>query len=164
MTRWVLLMLALAAAGCKKPRPPPVEDAPLPVDHLAHDEVPGGVEKAFALQLPRDSHIFGRLSNTVLVRSALEPEAVSNYVRARVKSGKATIGATATTFENVIVPAEPTRQLTIEIRRANGPGMRTSLTIRDSTPSPPVEIPPDEAWRKAGLTPDGKLLDPKKVE
>lgn len=158
-------MLALAAAGCKKPRPPPPEEhAPLPVDHLAHDEVPGGPEKVFALQLPRDSHIFGRITNTVMVRSALEPEAVANYIRARVKAGKATIGATTTTFENVIVPSEPTRQLTIEIRRTNGPGMRTSMTIRDSTPSPPVEIPPDEAWRRAGLSSDGKLLDPKKVE
>ena len=38
------------------------------------------------------------------------------------------------------------------------------MLVRDDTPAVPAEMPTDEAWRRAGQTPDGKLLDPKKIE
>jgi len=163
MTRWPLVFL-LGAVGCKKPVPVETHTEPLPVDHLARDEVVTGLEKAFALPLPRESHVIVRYANEVQVRSSLEPELVSNFVRAHVKAGKAIVGSTMTTFDHVVVPAEPTRELTIEIRRSNIPGGRTTMLVRDDTPGTPAAIPTDEAWRRAGRTTDGKLLDPKKVE
>ena len=105
-----------------------------------------------------------KIANEIHVQSSLEPELVSNFVRAHVKSGKAIVGSTMTTFDHVVVPAEPNRELTIEIRRANLPGGRTAMLVRDDTPGVPATIPTEEAWRRAGRTTDGKLLDPKKVE
>lgn len=165
MTRRALsLALVLATAACKKPPPETKPQEPPPVDHLAPNEVPAGHEHAFALELPRDSKVMARFGNVVEVKSSLEPELVSNFVRARVKAGKAIVGSTMTTFDHVVVPEEPTRELTIDVRRGAIPGGRTLMTIRDSTPGAPAEIPTTEAWRRAGMTPDGKQIDPKKVE
>ncbi len=163
MTRWAILCL-VGVAGCKKPATIDEHAQPAPVDHLAPEEVVAGTEKAYALPLPRDSQIMVRVANEIHIQSSLEPELVSNFVRAHVKAGKAIVGSTMTTFEHVVVPEEPTRVLTIEIRRTNLPGGRTTMLIRDDTPAVPAAMPTDEAWRRAGRTTDGTLLDPKKVE
>jgi hypothetical protein len=77
------------------------------------------------------------------------------------------VGATTTTFEDVIVPAEPKRHITVEIRpgRANT-DVRSEMVVKDVTPPPPPDPNESEAElrRKAGLTPDGKLLDPNHMQ
>jgi hypothetical protein len=160
------------ATGCRKPPPPrEMEDAapPPPKDHLAEGEVPEGSEKAFALPLPRAARVSVRFRDSVHVQSAtLGPEQMANFVRARVKSGKVMIGTTMTTFEDVVVPAEPKRHITVEVRR--GPpmsGARSVMVVTDVTPPPPPDPNESEADRrkKSGLSPDGtKLIDPNHMQ
>jgi hypothetical protein len=159
---------AAAGMGCKsKPPPePPAPAPPAPADHLATNEVIEGKDKAFALPLPFYSRVTGRFTTSVTVRSALKPEELANFVRARVKDGNVVAGGASTTFENVIVPAEPTRKLTIEVRRTPLTGdARSEMTIRDVTP-PPLDpnLTEEERWKSVGMTPDGKLLDPKHMQ
>lgn len=106
-----------------------------------------------------------RFPQSVHVTSTLKPEALSNFVRARVKSGRVLVGATTTTFEDVVVPREPKRHITIEIRPGQGDD-RSIMVVRDVTPPPPADPNETDADRmkKAGLTPEGKPLDPKHME
>ena len=168
-SRWALaVFIAMAVPACKKkPRQMEQQEVPAPRppdDHLAPGEIEEGTEKAFALTLPRSSHVVGRYQSSVVVRSALSPELVANFVAARVKSGKRVVGTSTTVFDHVAVPSEPGRKLTIEIRLLGHFEDRTSILVQDVTPGVPAEIPADEAWRRAGRTPEGKIIDPSKVE
>lgn len=164
----VAALTVVGSAACRKPPPDRRDEAPPPPpDHLAPGEVPEGGDKAFALPLPRASRVFMKFPETVHVRSSLPPEQLSNFVRARVKSGRVLVGATMTTFEDVVVPAEPKRHLTVEIRPARTfSDARSEMVVKDVTPPPPPDENESEAdrRRKAGLTPDGKLLDPNHMQ
>jgi len=160
--------LAAAVPGCKSKGAPSDADASAsgPADRLAQGEIPEGRERAFSLPLPLRSKVKIRFKDNVLVESSHTPEELSNFVRARVKSGRVLIGATTTTFEDVVVPSEPTRHLKIEIRQLTTmDGNRSEMVVKDVTPPPsnPNETDADR-WRKVGVTPDGKLLDPKHLQ
>jgi hypothetical protein len=160
-----LATLAAFAGACKR-EPPPPPAPPAPVDQLAPGEVVEGKDKAFALPLPRHTKVTGRFDTSVTVRSPLKPEDLANFVRARVKDGNVVAGGAATTFEDVVVPAEPQRRLTIEVRKTPLTGdARSEMTVRDTTP-PPVEpgLTDEQRWQKAGLDPNGNVLDPKNTE
>ncbi|MFO0742117.1 MAG: hypothetical protein U0270_39965 [Labilithrix sp.] len=158
--------LLVCSAGCKKPPPPApnvVETAPAP-DRLGRGEIPEGRDKAFALILPLSSHVQYRLKDAVEVESQLPPEQLSNFVRARVKTTKIAAGADGTTFEDAVVPAEPKRVLSIDIRPLRNGPMKSTMMVRDVTPRPAEPKASDEeAWRRAGRGTDGKPLDPKNM-
>ena len=165
--RLMLVVPALHGAGCRKdttqnvdpPGASPAVAAPVPVDHLVPGELIEGKARAFALVLPRDVTIDNSFRDEVLAHGDATPEAVANYVRARVREGTITVGAMGTTFEHVRVPAEPTRELRIKV--SAGRGSRSAIEIRDITP-PVVHDPGNETdrWKQTGLLPNGKLLDP----
>lgn len=163
----LVAVAVLSAAACKKPETVAGDAAPPPADHLAKDEVPEGPDKAFALRLPMASTVAMRFRESVHVNSSLSPEQLSNFVRARVREGTVATGTTMTSFENVIVPTEPQRHITVQIRPARlHSGSRSEMLVKDVTPPPPPDPNASEAElrRKAGLTPDGKLLDPKHMQ
>jgi hypothetical protein len=156
--------VALAtAAGCKRKETNP---EPLPTDSLAKGEAVEGPDKAYALPLPRLSKITWRGENAITVLSNLTHEDLVNFVRARVQSGDVTSGSGATQLRNVHVPSEPKRILTIEIRPAPPmSGGRSQMTVSDTTPPPEdPKMTDEERWRKAGFTPQGKVLDPTKLQ
>lgn len=166
-SRALVLLLAAVAAACKRPAPTEPADAapPPPPDHLATGEVVAGTEMAFGLTLPRASRVVGRYTGSVVARSPLSPELVSNFVRARVKGGRCIVGATSTVFDHVVLPSAPERQLNIDIRLSRTMNEITLVTIDDvTTPPPATSITPDEGWRRAGRTPDGKLIAPSRLE
>ena len=95
-----------------------------------------------------------------------EAEQVANFVRARVKQGKTTVGATSTTFDDVIVNAEPSRHLNITvIKGSRFSTTKSTLTVADVTPPPPPDpnTTEEERWKKAGYKPNGQL-DPKHMQ
>lgn len=162
---------ALALVGCRAKEEsaldagPPVASA-LPVDRLAPGELPEGKERALGLVLPEGLRIARAFDGVVFATSStLKPEAVSNYFRARVTEGNVLVGAEATNFVGVKAKSDLARTLAIEIKPGQ-PGVVTcEVLLRDVTP-PPLEpnLTEDERRRKAGLTPDGKLLDPQHLE
>ncbi len=170
MRAFLAILLAgalLGLVGCRKPPPAKADAGSPPSDHLAPNEIAEGHERAYSLTLPKASRVSIRFPGTIHVTSSLMPEELSNFIRARVKSGKMVVGATMTTFEDVIVPAEPTRHLTIEIRPgAPMSGSKSEMVVKDVTPPPPPDPNESQAERrrKAGLTPDGKLLDPQHMQ
>jgi hypothetical protein len=164
----VFLGVLAAASGCKKPPPQetttPTTTAP-PLDHLAPNELSEGKEKAFELLLPKQVKVAMRSFNLVVVEGEVTPEALANYIRTHVKDGKATVGASMTLFEDVRVRGDATaRPLTIRVERAMAGSKLTRMTVRDATPPPEPTGDVPTKLRGVGLSPDGKLVDPKHLE
>jgi hypothetical protein len=161
----VLLTVGLAAcSSCKRKEEPPTEIKP--PDHLAPTEVVEGKERAFGLPLPRDARVAARFAKTVHVQTPLSPEDLVNFVRARVKDGKVTPGTSGTQLFDVTPIGDPQKRLTIDVRLyRGGDGQHSEMIVRDTT-APPIEpgLTDEQRWQKAGLTPSGQILDPKKLQ
>jgi hypothetical protein len=163
-----VLSLALAASACasckRKPEDTKTEEAP--PDRLAPGELVEGSEKAFGLPLPRVSRISARFQTSVDITSTATPEQLANFVRARVKDGKVTQGTSSTRLDDVVPRDDKNKRLSIEVRPLRtGNGTRSEMVVRDTTPPPgDPSLNEEQRWKKAGMTPDGKLLDPKRVE
>jgi hypothetical protein len=169
---WLLLAVGLCVAGCsKKPSPAPAAvsgptSAPsaLPLDHLAPGELAASQVEVYGFRVPRGMTVESRLPDRAYVRGRVSPEALANYVREQVVVSHVEIGAARTVFPLARIKAGPQDRLfTLEVVPD---GSETRLVLKDVTPPPPP--PPGltdaERWRAAGLTPDGRPLDPKKLE
>ena len=157
----------LAVVACSSKPQTGGQDAgppPGPPDHLARGEIAEGQDKAFALRLPQRSKVSARFPKDVHVISSHTPEELANYVRAHVAEGKVAAGTAVTEFRDVVVPSEPTRRLTIEVRNGAVAHARSMMIIRDTTPAP-VEpgLSDQDRYKKAGLAPNGRVLDPKRL-
>ncbi|MFO0571647.1 MAG: hypothetical protein U0263_38825 [Polyangiaceae bacterium] len=89
-------------------------------------------------------------------------EALATTARARA-GGTRRNRAARTVFPAVHIKAgKPDRVHRFEVLK-DGPGAK--LVVKDITP-PPITpgLSDEERWKKAGLTPQGKPLDPKKLE
>jgi hypothetical protein len=161
------MIAAVAGTACHKKSPvvdsaPPVATASAqPLDHLAPDELVEGKEKAFALTLPLALHVEKAFMGAVWAGGEANMDKVANYIRSHVRGGTVTRGASGTVFDGVYVPAEPQRILHILVTRPPA-GETCRIEVRDLTPAPPQPVPTTQAERyhAAGLTPDGKFLDP----
>jgi hypothetical protein len=136
----------------------------LPLDHLASDELAPGKAEVYGFAVPREMEVESRLDDRAYVSGRVSPEALANYVRRRVTVSHVEIGAARTVFPMARIHGGPAdRVFTLEVL-PDGP--KTRLVIKDVTPPPPP--PPGlsdaERWRAAGLGPDGRPLDLKKLE
>jgi len=166
---WLLLGLCgLLGVGCqgKRPAPPAPAAASVapPLDHLAPDELAPGKAEVYGFAVPRGMRVESRLRDRAVVSGRVSPEALANYVREQVVVSHVEIGAARTVFPMARIKAGPAdRVFTLEVL-PDGP--RTRLVIKDVTPPPPPPpgLTDEERWRAAGLTPDGRPLDPQKLE
>jgi hypothetical protein len=158
-------------AACSKeqsaPRAASSADAPAatrPLDHLAPDELAPGKAEVYGFAVPLGMEVESRIADRAYVSGRVSPEALANYVREQLIVSHVEIGAARTVFPMARIKGGPAdRVFTFEVL-PDGP--RTRLVIKDVTPPPPP--PPGltdaERWRAAGLTPDGRPLDPKSLE
>ncbi len=161
----VLLAAAAALPSCNRSD---VGGAPAPSgsahDRLAVGELSDGPFHAFELRLPTGVVIREAFAAVVYARGTVDPMKLANYLRAQVTGGTVSVGAAATVFEQVTVPANPKRLLRIRVE-PTAQGHEALLEVRDITPPPQDPgASPAERWRRAGMTPDGKLLDPSHLE
>jgi hypothetical protein len=165
------LGLAAATAGCKRKtddesRKAPVTAPSAPTDRLAPDEAPEGTEVLHGLRLPLRSRVADKVGNITVVRSALPLEQLATYVRARVDGGTVTAGAASTAFRNVVVKGgDAATQLEIKVQPTLDPDWRSEMHVHVVPKSDvPPEASEEERWRRAGVGPDGKLIDRLKRE
>jgi len=167
----IVVLSLLALLACKRTPPPEETTAPPPSpsasihpnDRLAPDELLEGTEKAFGLVLPRSTRIDAAFADTVNATVDAKIGPVVSYFRARVREGTFMKGQFTATFEHVKVPGRPGRELRIRLNEIGGVG--TKVELFDSTPPPLPDLPDEQArWKAVGLTPDGKILDPKHLE
>lgn len=165
-----LALLALLALGCDGDgevvgpgSAPPGASAKKPIDRLAPGELAPGRTEAFGLLLPKDLTVDARFHDQVHASGPVTPEALANYVRTRVEVAHVEIGAARTVFPRArIKGGAATKLYRVEVVPS---GPRTRLVIRDITPPPTVQgISEEERWRRAGMTPGGELIDPKRQQ
>ena len=159
-------MVALlgAAASCRDSKPteqqttaPAAADASavLP-DSTDGNELAEGKEEAFGLRLPRGVYIAARMDDAVYARGKLGFEASANYVRQRVVAKRVDTGPAKTVFVDAAIKAKPDRLVQVEVlMRSRG----VEIIVRDKTRKPADKgLTQKERWKRAGLTPDGKVL------
>ena len=168
--RVIALLIATGALGaCHRDQDdvtptPTATPSVAPVDHLAPGELLEGKESAFGVVLPREMSIARQFVDVAYAEGAPNEDAVSKYFSTRLQGGKVTTAEGTATFDGVHVASAPDVPLRIDVAVANdGPlaGRGTKVTIRNLTAPKQPDLPSEEdRWKAAGLTPDGKLLDP----
>ncbi len=168
---WLLAIAACGgAAGCRRSdatepapapsEPPAVAAAPAPapaLDRLAPDELVEGDQKAFGVVLPRDLHVDGAFHDSVLASGKVGVHPLVTYFRARIKDGSVHEGEETATFDHCHIPGNSSSEYTLHVWRI---GAYCRIDLRDVTQKAPADVPDSVRWRQAGLTPQGKLLDP----
>jgi len=149
----------LDPAGLARAKPA----ASKPIDRLAPDELAAGNAEVFGFAVPREMQVEHRYKEATHLVGPVKPDALANYVRERVIVSHVEIGAGRTIFPDArIKDGAPDRVYELDV--IPEPGI-TRLIIRDTT-RPKVEpgLTDAERWRQAGLTPEGRPLDPKAFE
>jgi hypothetical protein len=133
------------------------------MDRLAPGELAPGTTEVWGFVAPKEMRLDREFPSQAFLVGPVSAEALANYVRGRVDAERVEIGAARTVFPAARIKAgKPDRTYRFEVLKD---GLGSRLVIRDITP-PPIEpgLSDEERWKKAGLTPEGKPLDPKKVE
>jgi hypothetical protein len=167
-TRELALSALLLCAACHpKPAPAPASSAEVasatPVDRLTPEELNAGSSSIWGFSVPQEMHIEHHYREAAYMIGPVKPDALSNYVRDRVLVSHVEIGAGRTIFPNAhIKGGAPDGVYEFDVIPEPG---ATRLVIHDLTP-PKVQpgLTDEERWRQAGLTPQGRPLDPKKFE
>jgi hypothetical protein len=134
-----------------------------PVDRLAPDELSAGNAEVWGFAVPREMQVEHRYKEVTHLIGPVKPDALANYVRERVVVSHVEIGAARTIFPDARIKAGKADRV-YELEVIPEPGI-TRLVIRDTTP-PKIQpgLTDAERWRQAGLTPEGRPLDPKAFE
>lgn len=162
--------VALAlVAGCKREEAPPPQvesnGAPRPKtpDRVAPGALLEGEKVVFGWRAPRDMKLIARFPDAAHFEGRVKLAHLEDYVRQRVVMRHVEVTPTHSIFPNVrIRGGDPKRIYRFEIAPQRD---SVELVIRDITPPPPTEgLSEEERWRRAGLTPEGKLLAPNDLE
>lgn len=160
------LSLGLVLVSCHRPHQDagPAPSASVARDRLAPGELVDGPLHAFELRLPVGMEIREAFSSVVYAWGPVDPMQLANYLRGQVKGGSISVGAAATVFDQVTAPGNAKRILRLRVE-TTGQGRSARLEVRDVTPPPPVPAVDDaERWKRVGMTPDGKLIDPSHLQ
>lgn len=166
----MILFALVGLAGCRgrarSDAPPTAPSTTVPADRLAPGEAAPGQLKVHDLVLPRGSTIDRRFGNTTYVHVPHSPEVTANYVRSQSESADGVVGPSKTVFAVVHVKgADHGHHLRVEITNAWAEDAQMIIDLVDDTrPTLPKGLSNEELMKKAGLAPDGKVLDPKHVE
>lgn len=165
-----LLAVALAAPACRRDgggASPAASASAAPsaraLDAVAPGELPEGKERFFGFPLPRDFTVDAAFDTFVVATGTAPPDSVLAYARKRVDSGNVELSAARMELRWAHVTGEePWRRVLVSVEQlASG---RTRLRIDNLTlhPPDPPGMTDEERWRRAGRTPDGKVIDPHK--
>jgi hypothetical protein len=171
--RWLVagLALTLANGSCRSKSDAdsaPSSAAPAasvsarPLDRLAPGELAAGSASAFGFPIPEQMNVDRMFPDAVHASGNVSANALVQYVQERVIVANVEVAGARTIFPNARIRgggSDHTYRLEVV---SSGPN--TLLVIRDVTPAPAVEgLSQAERWRRAGMTPDGKPLNPKQL-
>jgi hypothetical protein len=135
---------------------PPASASTAQPDTTLPGEIAEGAEQAFGLPLPRDMQVTARLKDAVYANGKLPFEPLANYVRDRVLAERVDTGPNKTVFVNAAVKSSPTKLVDVEVVSRHG---SVQMVVRDRhRPPPEPGLSEEERWKRAGLTPKGKVI------
>jgi len=170
----MLVLLGMLAAACEEDAPVvpadygpvssrPARSAPSP-DRLAPGELPEGKGQMYGLLLPRGVRVKARFAKEAHAAGKVPMGALAAYLRKRVEVQHVELAKGRMIFPDARVRSGP-QDKRFRIELSTGRGGITKVVMRDLTRPPAVRgISEKERWRRAGLTPDGKIIDMKALE
>lgn len=140
--------------------------ASFPADRLAPTEMAPGLVSAFDLKLPRGSILTRSLGDTIYAQIPLSLENVTKFIREQADSPEILFEATKTIFPQLkVYNMDPKFFLKVEISTPNTSLAESQILVRRIEQRVlPTQVSKPEAMRNVGLTPDGKLLDPTRLD
>jgi hypothetical protein len=137
----------------------------VPVDRLAERELEPGNEAIYGLSLPDGMRVIARFADSMHAAGDLSPEDVTQYVRDRVVVSRVELEAGGTVFPNARIKGSDSAHVyRIEVSGGTD-SRRTTLAVEDVTAPKAVQgIDDAERLRRVGLEPNGRLLNPEKLE
>lgn len=167
----ITIALGLVTWACNEeeaplaPPPAPIAAPPQATtpDRLPPGELMEGTEEAFGLPLPKKMRIDAAFRDSVHAIGSVDPGVLSNYVRQRVLVSHVEMADKRFVFPAVrIRGGDKDKIYRIEVQDR---GHQSKLVVRDITPAPKVEgLTEAERWERAGMTPNGRLIDPNTLE
>ncbi len=136
----------------------PVATAP-PLDHLAQGELVEGTEQAFGLTLPSGVHVESSDLGDVRAVGLVTLHSFVKYLRTHVQESNLDEGDQYADLHKVKLHGKPGELYEMHLSPAGFRG--TMLLVQDVTSKAMPDLPNEaERWKAAGLTPNGKILDP----
>ncbi|MCS6898374.1 MAG: hypothetical protein RMJ98_01135 [Myxococcales bacterium] len=136
-------------------------EPPLPPDHTLPGELAEGEVKVSGILMPRGFLVHRVFEHQTHVRGMATPEQTANYLRRRLEVGSVDVGPSRTIFSGARVKGKEGPPLRVEVNSLGGVTEVVVIELR-TVPIDP-SLSEEERWRKAGLRPEGGLLDPHKV-
>lgn len=166
-----LLLFALLPLSCRQEEVPVVDlsepassTAPSAAspDRLPPGRLLEGTEQAFGLHIPKEMSLQAHFSDSAQAVGRVSADDLLEYIQHRILARHVEMAPGKWIFPQAHIKGGDQRLLRIEIDQR---GPDTRLYLRDITPPPPVEgLSEAERWRRAGLTPEGRLIDPQNLE
>jgi hypothetical protein len=144
---------------------PSASAKPKTPDRLLPGELAEGDGDLFGLRLPKEMRLEARFPTSAHATGLVEANKLVDYVKRRILVRHVELAGSRTVFDKARIKGTHQKQLfRIEIIPK---GRRSKLAIELLNPAkPPAEkgLSEAERWRRVGLTPDGKQLNPKQLE
>lgn len=164
-----LVLSGIAGVACRseesRPTPTATDGAPQAKtpDRVAPGTLLEGEVVAFGFRAPKDMRLVARFHDAAHFEGRVKLADLEDYVRARVVARHVEVTPTRSVFPGArIRGGDPKRVYRFELV-PKPPDLQ--LVVRDITPPPPTEgLSEEERWKRAGLTPEGKLLAPNELE
>lgn len=155
--------------GCdSRPAPAPSTSrsgTPKTPDRLAPGELAEGKSTLFGLKLPVGMKIEARFEHSAHASGIVSEAKLANYVRQRVDVARVELAQSGTIFPQASIRGgDPGRRYQIEI---SSKGRATKLSVHWLNPAkpPPVTgLSEEQRWKRAGISPDGKLIGQQELE
>jgi hypothetical protein len=166
-----LFLTLHCSLGCnkeeEKAKPAPVDPRGAPTaatpDRLPPGELLEGEARAFGLPLPRQMKLESITKRTAHARGEVSAQLLSDYLRQRVLVHHVEMAERTLVFPKVQLRGDP--EHTVLRLEVIDEGVTTHLIVRNLMGPPLVEgLSDEEHWKRAGMTPDGKLIDPQKLQ
>jgi hypothetical protein len=162
---------ALSTTGCKKDReagpvrPAETQNAPpqpQTPDRLPPGELLEGPDRVFGFAIPRGMKLEAQFSGRADIVGTPSQQLVTDYVRQRVLVHHVQVEGTRYIFPQVRIRGAGTEIYRFEVRSDGG---RTRIGIQHLVDREvPQELTDEERWKRAGMRPNGSLIDPQNLE
>lgn len=170
--RWVIGLAGclLGSTGCDHRSDldgpaPSASLVPKTPDRLAPGELAEGKSDLFGLKLPIGMKTEANFPTSGQASGRVSVEQLTNYLRQRLDVARVELAGSHTVFDKAAIRgAPPDRRFRVEIVPK---GRDTKLVVEWLNPKKPPAakgISEQERWKRAGLGPDGKMLNPQELE
>jgi len=130
-------------------------------DRLPPGELLEGTESTFGFAVPKGMSLF-QSPKSATITGPVDFDALTSYVKDRIAVRHAEMIGDELYFRNAHIRGREDSVFELSIRSR---GSTSVLLIKDKTLKPPTfGLTQEQRWKKEGLRPSGRLIDPNQME